>query len=222
MINILIRTTLILIIGLVLQACGKQAPENSCNFVQNSEKQRVSWSTTSLPVKIYIHESVPAEYHNDLELAVKHWNDRSPVQLLQIVSFNAGGSAKPKRDGFNVVTWLEKWDSDSMSEQARTTINWSKNNIYEADIKVNAETFNYATLDDNLQGALVDFTSLMVHEFGHVLGLSHNDDIDSVMRPKLGFSQRRGYSVDVNNNIETDIKSVDVNSLACEYTVHDH
>ena len=220
MINLLIRTTLILIMGLVLQACGKQAPESSCNFVQNSEQQRVSWADSSLPVKIYIHDSVPAQYHNDLELAVKHWNDRSPVQLLQIVSFNAGGSTAPKRDGFNVVTWLETWDSDRTSEQARTTINWSKTNIYEADIKINAESFNYASLDDDLQGAVVDFTSLMVHEFGHVLGLAHNDDIDSVMMPKLGFGQRRGYSIDANNNVQTDIKPADVNSLACEYSVH--
>jgi len=110
--------------------------------------------------------------------------------------------------------------SDKLACKNLYSINWSSSNIHEADIKINAEHFNYATLNDELQGAVVDFTSLMVHEFGHVLGLAHNDDIDSVMMPKLGFSQRRGYDIDANNNIVTDIKPADVNSLACEYSVH--
>ena len=217
MIKLIKRLVLLVVVGTFIQGCGKVTPETPCNFVQNSEKQRVSWASANLPVKIYVHDSVPEQYHADIELAAKHWNDKSSVPLLQIVSFNAGGSAVPKRDGFNVVTWLDTWDSDRSSEQARTTINWSKSKIYEADIKVNNQDFNYATQDEELEGAVVDFTSLMVHEFGHVLGLTHNHDDDSVMKPKLGFSQRRGYTIDENNNIVTEIKPVDVNSLTCEY-----
>ena len=209
---------LLAIIGmsLILQACGGISPETSCNFVQNSDKQRVSWA--NLPVKVFLHESIPSERIADIEAAVEHWNQVSQVPLIQIVSHKATGNLAPTRDGVSLVTWHENWGNDNHKEQARTTINWAKSKIYESDIKVNAQSFIYH--DDGFGTPFVDLTSLMIHEFGHLLGLAHNEDVDSVMKSKLGFGVRRGYSLDLaTNEVETDIREVDKNSMSCEYII---
>ncbi len=209
-----LKLGLIIGIALGLQACGDISPEESCNFVRNADKQRVSW--TSLPVKVFVHESVPSARYEDIQAAADHWNNVASRPLIQIVSTGVEGSAQPKRDNFNMVTWHTQW-TGKMTEQGRTTINWAKSRVYEADIKINAQTFIYH--DDGHGTPFVDLTSLMIHEFGHLLGLAHNEDHDSVMRSQLGFGVRRGYALDENNNIETDIKAVDVKSMSCEYSM---
>ena len=61
-------------IGLLMQACSRpQKPEPSCNFVQNPEQQRVSWQRR-LPVKLYLHSSIPAEAYDAIDRAVSEYN----------------------------------------------------------------------------------------------------------------------------------------------------
>ena len=104
-----------------------------------------------------------------------------------------------------MVTWNTIWDTEKQREQGRTTIHWSTDIIYEADVKINA-AFQFAAGFHHLEGNQVHFKSLMIHEFGHVLGLGHNEHPESVMKARLGFAVDR-----------SEIKSVDVRSLSCEY-----
>src|SRR5688572_21533689 len=58
----------------LIQACGRELPhEESCNFVQNANLQRVSWDQ-NVPVNLYLDSSVPAEYVAAVEAAVTRWN----------------------------------------------------------------------------------------------------------------------------------------------------
>src|SRR5690606_33904804 len=106
----------------------------------------------------------------------------------------------------NIIYWLKEWDPSRTFEQARTTIYWYDSQIYEADIKINAEHFSYSFGDEPEVGR-VDLESLVLHELGHVLGLAHPEDgSDSVMNAYLRSSYLRREPL-----------PMDLSSLSCEY-----
>ena len=119
-----------------LQACAPKAQE-SCNFVQNSYGQRVSWSKD--PITLYADNSVPAEALPSIRQAMNTWNRVLGGRALQLGGWVHGGT--PGRDSVNVIYWFSVWDQDRPGEQARTTIHWMNKDIYEADIKINGQTF---------------------------------------------------------------------------------
>lgn len=202
---------LLTIIGLALiggvSACTRKlAPETSCNFVQNSEMQRVSWGSQT-PVKLYIHQSVDPKYWPAIQAAVQTWNDEIPGRdLFKIEGTGVTGSPTPQRDGYSIIYMMNDWEADRPNEQARTTIYWTGNQIYETDMRINAKNFNfnYATTSGTFYG--VDLQSLVLHELGHMLGLAHTPTAGSVMAVSLASGlERRAPSTD------------DVNDLRCEY-----
>lgn len=190
----------------MMQACSRPlAPQESCNFVQNPEQQRVSWNR-QVPVKLYLHSSVPTEAYAAIDRAVEEINLKAGNghDLIKIVSRGASGALDPKKDGYSMIYWYKDW-SDSRSEQARTTIYWQGAEIFEADMRVNADTFQYYEGEDT-NFTNVDLQSLIVHELGHVLGLAHNATSGSVMNITLNEGQNRRKLGDM-----------DLASLKCEY-----
>lgn len=197
-----------LLVGIIMiQACSAPFnPEESCNFVQNSQEQRVSWGN-QVPVELYLDSSVPYEYYDTIENAAQKWNDLLGRQLLVIRRGGNPGSNRPERDGFSKIFFLEKWDTDRpKTEQGRTTIYWAGPKIYEADVRINFEGFQYFLNADDRNYQQVHLESLLVHEFGHVLGLAHNEQGVSVMHSALNLGQ-----------VREDVSAEDVKSLECEY-----
>ena len=205
--NIVIRVVAISFLfgALLFQACAeKPQPEESCNFVQNSLKQRVSWEN-DVPVVFYIHRSVPGPFFGAIEQAIEEWNIKAGRELIKIGGWTNSGE-KPEKDGANIVYWLNSWEKDRPFEQARTTIYWSEDRIYEADIRVNSKNFNFFWVEDPIVGH-VDVQSLLLHEFGHALGLAHAPNTqESVMVTTLASATLR-----------REAQSVDLSSLSCEY-----
>ena len=200
---------LVIIVALFIQACGGQlAPQEPCNFVQNSQFQRVSWQAR-VPVKIYLHSSVPYTYYSAIEGAIEEWNQALGKEVLRLELTGVGGYPLPSRDGANVIYRLNTWEENRRLEQARTTLYWAGNRIYEADIRLNGRYFRFYKGDDGSGGggfSGVDLRSLMVHELGHVLGFSHNDRKDSVM-----------YKTLPSGTLRRKLGKKDVASAKCEY-----
>lgn len=195
---------LILISAMGLVACQpKLDPEADCNFVMSSEIQRVSWKGR-FPVDIYIASNVPTEFRESIRLAASRWNRELNKEAL-IIKESDNIPQTPTKDKVNAIYWQNTWDDGKPSEQARTTIYWKGDMINEADVLVNAKNHQFSQFGV-LEPAKVDFTSLMVHELGHVLGLQHVNGEPSVMNPTLALNSER-----VNPT------ATDVNSLKCEY-----
>ncbi len=199
------RIALILISIMTLASCGRKLePEESCNFVQNSQMQRVSWKG-QFPIEIYIHESVPESYFNAIKSAMAQWEYKLNRPLFKIVGVLNGPNDGGLKDGRSVIYYMTEWEKEQPREQARTTIHWLGDMITEADMKIDASNFKFFSGDEP-ENSKVDMESLIVHELGHVLGLQHNDEAPSVMATTLA-----------NAMIRRTPKAADVASVQCEY-----
>jgi predicted Zn-dependent protease len=195
--------------GLLLtQACSRELPpQEACSFVQNSQSRRVSWGP-DVPVDMYVDRSVPVNMEPSVRNAINQWNNQFGKNLIRYKGYSDVGSDSPSRDGYSKIYFMNTWDENKTTEQARTTVYWSGSRIYEADIRINDKNFNFFTSEDvtAFSDQRVHLDSLIIHELGHVLGLSHNEASSSVMRASLAY----GY-------IRDEIEKEDLSSLACEY-----
>ena len=165
--------TLVLAFLLGLQACAQKVePQADCNFIVNSQKQRVSWQGRGAVV-LYIDASVPQEFYSSIQNAAADWNRQLGKEVLRIGGVTSRGST-PARDGTNVIYWSSSWERDRTFEQARTTVSWIGDQIQDADVKVNALDFRFSSANQPIRD-YVDFESLMVHEFGHVAQQTTNE-----------------------------------------------
>lgn len=198
------RFALLLLFLIGLEGCGPNIKEEAeCGFVQNAYGQRVSWND-SAPVGLYLHESFPAAMIPGLEKAIAHWSQVLGRPAFRIIQ-NGYQSPGPRQDGVNVIYWMNTWEANKRTEQARTSVYWVGDQIREADIKINDHNFDMY-LDTPRSPLDVHFESLMLHELGHVLGLKHKDDSQSVMSTYLASSV-----------VRTQISKADQENLKCEY-----
>lgn len=200
--------TALMATGLVLQACSqKPLQEASCNFVQNSDLQRVSWGS-QVPIIMYIDSSVPNEFTDDIKAAAAVWNKEIGREVIRIGGY-VDTKAPPAQDGSNVIYYQSTWEPDKTNEQARTTVYWAGDRIYEADIRINASgspsTFTFSS-GSTPEAGRVDMESLIIHEFGHVLGLAHSLAPQSVMARSLPNAVMR-----------RSLSASDEESIRCEY-----
>jgi hypothetical protein len=190
--------------ALFVQACAPKSQED-CGFVQNVYGERISWKS-DVPVTLYLHTSVPQEYVGAIVSAADTWEKTAGRRLFNIVtSPRVGGPAEPHKDGKNVIYFLKSWESNRASEQARTSVYWTGDQIKEADIRVNDLNFNFYW-NQGKSASLVNIEALVLHEMGHVLGLKHKDTGGSVMATYLPSAQDR-----------TEVANVDTTDLKCEY-----
>ena len=117
---------------------------------------------------MHIDSGVPNAYYNAIHAAADKWNLAIGREVIKI-----GGVVQtdgvPKQDGANVIYVLRSWEPERTNEQARTTVYWAGDRIFEADVRINAHDFDFFT--DTPVAGKVDIQSLILHEFGHVLGL---------------------------------------------------
>jgi predicted Zn-dependent protease len=189
----------------LVQACApKPKSEDSCNFVQNVYGERVSWKG-NLPIILHVHKSFPQMYLPALYEATQIWENAVGRRLFEIANGRNLETINPRQDQVSVVYWMNTWEADKPSEQARTSIYWAGNTIQEADLRINNKNFSFY-IDSPAKDTDVQLTSLLVHELGHVLGLKHNDQEPSVMATYLAM-----------HTIRKDLSAQDLTSIECEY-----
>lgn len=190
----------------LMQACSLKLPEEpSCNFVRNSQAQRVSWNSNE-PMKLYVDSSVDDSLVPYIRSAADKWNRSAGRELIQVVAGVEIGNASASRDGFSKIYIQSDWDSSRPDEQARTTVHWVGSIMQEADIRLNAKDFSFFVGPRPASYDQVHFESLVLHELGHALGLAHNESSDSVMQTRLA-----------QGDIRDEVGKEDLLSMGCEY-----
>lgn len=194
---------IIYLISLLLSitACA-EIPQKPCNFMLNKNGQRVSWGRHT-PIKLHIDNSVPGEYLDAINNAAQVWNEGAGHEVIRIVGWTSA-TYSPRTDGVNLISFRDKW-SEQHNQQAVTNVWWQSSTIYETDVVVNIENFSLS-FSNKPQTGKVDIESLLIHEFGHVLGLDHNETAGSVMNAHLDS----GY-------LRRNLSTADLKSISCEY-----
>lgn len=180
--------------------------QDTCNFITTtvlSNSLRVSWKSAT-PVNLVITQSVPAEFDSEILAAIEKWNTTLGKNLITAARDNSFLSG-PGSDRVNAIYWSTTWDADSI-QQAKTAVRWDISRLIDADIRINAKDFRfYKTADASPQGR-VHLESLVIHELGHVMGLAHISESQSVMQTHLASATTRNQP-----------GAIDVRSMNCEY-----
>ena len=165
---------------------------------------RVSWKS-STPATFVITASVPPEFDVDIQNAAAKWNSVVGNTIITAVRNNSFTNP-PGNDGVNGIYWMTTWEDASADQQARTAVRWDISKIIDADVRINAKNFQFYKTGDPNSAGKVNFESLILHEFGHGLGLTHITDADSVMQVSLQSQTLRNQP-----------GAIDRSSLKCEY-----
>jgi hypothetical protein len=97
----------------------------------------------------------------------------------------------------------EGWPYENAEDTlALTTITYNKetSEIYDADVEINSYDAELTTSDTQV---MADLSSILTHEIGHFLGLSHSSDPNATMRP--GYRPGR---IDLRTLAEDDIAGI--------------
>ncbi|SME87905.1 matrixin family metalloprotease [Pseudobacteriovorax antillogorgiicola] len=155
-------------------------------------------------VTFFVEANAPDQIVEASENAAQTWNDAVGYNVLSF-----GGIAESDRgeelytsldDTMTVVYYEESWlDTTGKPSTTLATTVWENaagsDEIVKGDIILNAEIYAYqdSTVvpdeDDEVESTsyVVDTETVLLHEFGHLLGLDHvtvDEDENSVMHPK--------------------------------------
>lgn len=171
-------------------------------------QQRVTWGK-NLPVKLYVHSSVPTNAYPALTAAINEYNTELGRTMFQVEAWGVGGPLSPQKDGYSTIYWYTTWSGDPPNEEGVTEIYWAGHNLYQADIIIDAYNFTYNyTMDSSIPNNNIDLASVFLHELGHVLGLAHVPNSFAVMYAILNFGQIRRL-----------LTPIDINNLKCGYSI---
>jgi hypothetical protein len=169
----------------LLIGCAK--PDKNCPYA-------VTKQTRGVVSTVFLNASnMPVEYDQCLIDATNVWNAHLTEKK---VSFALGKSP-----------YEIKWYFDNVlrpEENMRATIFSDDGVIWGGYISVN--DFNHDFSTGYPTYSQVDCESVFIHEIGHILGIGHIDDPESVMYPYLGTG-----------TVKRELKEKELESLHCLY-----
>jgi hypothetical protein len=193
------RIVISLLMLLSLGCSRSFAKEPSCGFIMNGGL-RVAWHNR-FPLIIRLHTSVPVEAVPAIVRAMETWNTALRYPALILGEARQSGPTGFVYDGVPVIDWA----ATKAMEQGVTHVRYSGSTLYDGDVTVDNQNhvWSYGGVPP---AGMVDLESLMVHELGHVLGLTHNPSRESVMYLELPMAVIRRV-----------LHSADISNLLCEY-----
>ena len=154
----------------------------------------------SLPIQYWFGEKMDEGHKKAFQDAAKAWSDASGIKLFEEegVHHKTGDDFidlySSLDDSYNGTYLDDDWQKTGKPEITLATTIWYNTDdgegILSADIRMNSEAYDFADALEDQEGEkpLVDTMSLILHEMGHLLGLSHvpeSEDPYSVMNPSI-------------------------------------
>ncbi len=179
---------LLLALSFILMGCAQEDSFVCKNSLRNSYGENMLWYEDHIGV--YINDNM-SQYQQAVDNAVEKWNQYSKVKLVITNNSNTHIHLYASSD----------WSNREPSEQAFTGHTYYGNMFVRTAIVIN--TYNYTWY--HLNGNGVEIESVLLHEFGHALGLHHFGQ--GIMKPTLPFNTTRIEFT------EDDIKAIECQNL---------
>ena len=193
-----------LVLGLV--GCGMAEQRHSTDNVyapQGSDAGIAFHSSTGWvgAVPFLVESAAPDQVIEAAMQAAASWNDAVGHEVLVfsgVSESNRGESLyESLNDDLTIVYYEADWfDTTGKSKSTLATTVWENapgsDQIIKGDIVLNAEVYMYQdstepAIDKEKSSYMVDTETVLLHEFGHLLGLDHvseDDDAESIMHAK--------------------------------------
>ncbi len=177
-------------------------PEESCGF-NEVDGMRLSWKE-ELPITVFIEPSVPVTFYSAIRNAAYTWERGANRRLFEIFD----STQSDDRWARVRIYWLPNSHNTFVSKggppkSAETSLHQVEGYPISAEIKLNAQDYKFSNTP---KATDVDAESILLHEFGHVLGLDHIAGQSSVMNESLAVGSYRRT-----------LAPIDVSHIKCEY-----
>lgn len=115
--------------------------------------------------------------------------------LPNLPTWNPSGY-NPRGQNSNTISFRPRWNDDAIHRPGAiaitiATFDTFTGEIFDADIEMNDAEFDFSIAPTTSDPSAADLQTILTHEFGHFMGLSHSDNDRAVMWPEAGLGEIR-------------------------------
>lgn len=115
--------------------------------------------------------------------------------LPNLPTWNPSGF-DPRGQNSNTIAFRPRWNDDAIHRPGAIAITIATfdsftGEIFDADMEMNDFEFDFSTAPTMTAPSAADLQTILTHEFGHFMGLSHSDSDRAVMWPEAGLGEVR-------------------------------